>query len=145
MAWRPKYKQLCAICRKNHVLISARGQFPICTSCSMKQINQPIEDKKFKAMFDIDQKLYEESSFLRSIKSNYLRFGSLSERQVETFKRVAAELANPKKEEPSNLGTDAAAIVKREEKPHEASTGRTETKKAKAAAKTKPAAKRRKA
>ena len=95
MAWRPKYKQLCAICKKSHVLISSRGQFPICTSCSMKQINQPIEDEKFKAMFDIDQKLYEQSSFLRSIKSNYLRFGSLSEKQVETFKRVAAELANP--------------------------------------------------
>ena len=89
MAWRPKYKQLCAICRKNHVLISARGQFPICTSCSMKQINQPIEDKKFKAMFDIDQKLYEQSSFLRSIKYNYLRFGSLSDKQIEIFKKVA--------------------------------------------------------
>ncbi|MBI2580538.1 hypothetical protein HYV85_01890 [Candidatus Woesearchaeota archaeon] len=95
MAWRPKYKQLCAICRKNHILISSRNQFPICTSCSMKQINQPITDEKFRKMFDIDQKLYEESSFLRSIKSNYLRFGSLSEKQIDTFKRVAAELANP--------------------------------------------------
>ncbi|MBI2176576.1 hypothetical protein HYU40_04510 [Candidatus Woesearchaeota archaeon] len=95
MAWRPKYKQICAICRKNHVLISARGQFPICTQCSMREISKPIEDEKYRKMFDIDQKLYEQSSFLRSIKSNYLRFGSLSEKQVETFKRVAAELANP--------------------------------------------------
>ena len=96
MAWRPKYKQLCAICRKNHVLISTRNQFPICTSCSMKQISKPIEDEKFKKLFDIDEKLYEESSFLRSIKSNYLRFGSLSEKQIEVFKRVAEELKRGK-------------------------------------------------
>ena len=92
MAWKPKYKQLCAICKKNHVLIISRNQFPICTSCSMKQINQPITDETFRKLFDIDQKLYEESSFLRSIKSNYLRFGSLSDKQVEVFKKVAAEL-----------------------------------------------------
>lgn len=98
MAWRPKYKQICAICRKNHVLISARGQFPICTACSMREISRPIEDEKFRKMFDIDQKLYEQSSFLRSIKSNYLRFGSLSEKQVEVFKKVAAELMNPNQE-----------------------------------------------
>ncbi len=131
MMWRPKYKQLCAICKKNHVLISARGQFPICTSCSMKQINQPIEDKKFKAMFDIDRKLYEQSSFLRSIKSNYLRFGALSEKQVETFKRVAAELANPEYNNKSSAqaapATAAAATAVANEK--EESAG--EAKKAK--------------
>ena len=80
----------------------------------MKQINQPIEDKKFKVMFDIDQKLYEQSSFLRSIKSNYLRFGSLSEKQVETFKRVAAELANPELKNKNNAqaaATAAAAVA----------------------------------
>lgn len=89
---RPRYKQLCAICRKSHVLISSGNQFPICTACSMRQIDKPIEDAAFKKLFDIDQKLYESSSFLRSIKSNYLRFGSLSEKQIEVFKKVAAEL-----------------------------------------------------
>ena len=103
MPWKPKYKQVCAICRKNHVLIVQRNQFPICTSCSMKQINQPIENATFRKMFDIDQKLYEGSSFLRSRKSNYLRFGSLSDKQIETFKRVAEEMKNPaaKKETPA--------------------------------------------
>lgn len=111
MAWRPKYKQICAICRKNHVLISARGQFPICTACSMREISKPIEDEKFRKMFDIDQKLYEQSSFLRSIKSNYLRFGSLSEKQVDTFKRVAAELANPVLSSKSNAQATAATTA----------------------------------
>ena len=140
MGWRPKYKQLCAICKKSHVLISSRGQFPICTACSMKQISQPIEDKKFKAMFDIDQKLYEQSSFLRSIKYNYLRFGSLSDKQIEIFKKVALELANPKREEPSENHPAAVAVAATVKK-----DGKDEAKKAKAAAKTKPAAKRRKA
>lgn len=121
MAWRPKYKQICAICRKNHVLISARGQFPICTACSMREINKPIEDEKFRKMFDIDPKLYEQSSFLRSIKSNYLRFGSLSEKQVETFKRVAAELANPElrsknAEQKATVITEATVAVTSEKK-----------------------------
>lgn len=89
---RPRYKQLCAICRKSHVLISSGNQFPICTACSMRQIDKPIEDAAFKKLFDIEQKLYESSSFLRSIKSNYLRFGSLSEKQIEVFKKVAAEM-----------------------------------------------------
>ena len=123
MVWKPKYKQICAICRKNHVLISARGQFPICTSCSMREISKPIEDEKFRKMFDIDQKLYEESSFLRSIKSSYLRFGSLSEKQVETFKRVAAELANPKPKEIA-----AAAIANEKEESEDEKTQKSKQK-----------------
>ena len=117
MAWKPKYKQLCAICKKSHVLISSRNQFPICTSCSMKQINQPITDETFRKLFDIDQKLYEESSFLRSIKSNYLRFGSLSDKQVEVFKKVVAELKSGghKKE-----GNEANETKEQLEKPKQA-------------------------
>lgn len=104
---RPKYKQLCAICRKNHVLISSGNQFPICTTCSMRQIDKPIEDATFKKLFDIDQKLYESSAFLRSIKSNYLRFGSLSDKQIEVFKKVVAELKSGcQKSESSGAATE---------------------------------------
>ncbi len=114
---RPKYKQLCAICRKSHVLISSRNQFPICTSCSMKQINQPIEDEKFRKLFDIDQKLYEQSSFLRSIKSNYLRFKSLSQKQVETFKKVADELGKPANSKTAETAATADVAEKSEVRP----------------------------
>ena len=112
---RPKYKQLCAICRKNHVLISSYNQFPICTSCSMRQIDKPIEDEKFKKLFGIDNKLYEESSFLRSIKSNYLRFGNLSDRQIEMFKKVAGELKNPVGVKPTTTIADVAAAAAKKE------------------------------
>lgn len=137
MSWRPKYKQLCAICRKNHVLISARGQFPICTACSMRQISQPITDEKFRKLFDIDNKLYEESSFLRSIKSNYLRFGSLSEKQIDTFKRVSAELANPQNNKNSAqiattaIAAEAAVISEKQESANEAKRIKPKAKKSK--------------
>lgn len=93
---RARYKQLCIVCRKNHVLISSYGQVPICVQCSMREINKPVSDEKFRKLFDIDQRLYEQSSFLRSIKSKYLRFGSLSDKQIEMFKKVADELKHQK-------------------------------------------------
>ena len=65
----------------------------------MKEINKPIEDPKFKALFDIDKSLYERSSFLRNIKSNYLRYENLSEKQIETFKKVVEEVKNKKPED----------------------------------------------
>ncbi len=58
----------------------------------MRDINKPITEPKFKKLFDIDKNLYEKSSFLRNIKSSYLRFGGLSDKQIEMFKKVAAEL-----------------------------------------------------
>lgn len=92
----PKYKQRCVMCKKNMVLMYSSRQFPICAQCQMKQINQPIEDAKFKKMFDLPEKFYLESSFLRSIKEAYIRFGSLTEKQVEAFKKTVKELKNPK-------------------------------------------------
>jgi hypothetical protein len=113
MGFRPKYKQLCAICRKQHTLIESRNQFPICLSCSMRQISEPIVNEKFKKLFDIDQKLYEQSSFLRSIKSQYVRFKSLSVKQIEVFKKVVDELEHPKPKSASSYPEKAPVKAKR--------------------------------
>lgn len=67
-------------------------QFPICGQCQMKEINQPIDNKKMAKFFDIPTALYEHSSFLRSIKSHFLRFGSLTTSQRSTFIKVVKEL-----------------------------------------------------
>ena len=96
---RASYKQKCILCKKNHALVTWKNRTPVCTECKMKEISKPIEDPKFKALFDIDKNLYERSSFLRNIKSNYLRYGNLSEKQIETFKKVAEEVKNTKPEE----------------------------------------------
>ena len=63
-------------------LISAYRQVPVCVQCKMREIDKPITEKKVKKLFDISKELYEASSFLMGIKSNYLRYGKLSDKQV---------------------------------------------------------------
>ena len=59
----------------------------------MKEIDgKEIKDKDIAKLFDIPKKYYVENSFLRNIKSSYLRFDSLSEKQIETFKKVVKEI-----------------------------------------------------
>jgi hypothetical protein len=89
---KPKYKQRCAMCKDNMVIMYSHRQFPICVECHMKQIDKPITDAKMKKFFAIPKKLYEESNFLRSIKQAYLRFDNLTEKQVEAFKKTVKDL-----------------------------------------------------
>jgi len=95
----PKYKQRCAVCKKNMVLMFSRKQFPLCTECHLKRLEEPITDPVFKEMFDLPRKFYEDSYFLRNIKENYLRFGALSEKQIEAFKKAVKEMKSGKREE----------------------------------------------
>jgi hypothetical protein len=85
------YQQRCIACKKNMVLITFYKQRPVCMQCEMKDISDPIEDPKWKKFFDIDPKLYEKSSFLRSIKRNYMRQGMLTPKQKEMFLKVVKE------------------------------------------------------
>ncbi len=78
----------------------SRRQFPVCESCHLKQINQPIDDPKFKELFDIPKELYEQCYFLRKIKESYIRFGSLTDKQIEAFKKTVKELKSGKRPEP---------------------------------------------
>ncbi len=86
------YKQKCIVCRKNYAMVTWKNRNPVCTECRMRDISKPITEPKFKKLFDIDKSLYEKSSFLRNIKSSYLRYGGLSDKQVEMFRKVAEEL-----------------------------------------------------
>lgn len=90
------YKQQCVRCKKNFVLITSRTQFPVCYDCQKTELSQPIKDPKMKKMFKIPEELYKQNSFLRSIKSNYLKFGSLSDKQIEAFKKTVKESTSPK-------------------------------------------------
>ena len=98
----PKFKQRCGICKKNMVEMYSSKQFPLCVECHLKQLNHPIDDPQFQTLFDIPPHLYKESYFLLKIKENYLRFGSLTEKQIETFKRVVEELKQGKKSAEEN-------------------------------------------
>ena len=93
----PKFKQRCGLCKKNMVLMFSHRQFPVCDSCHLKQINQPIDDPKFQKLFDIPSQFYEQSYFLRKIKESYIRFGSLTEKQIEAFKKTVEEMKSGKR------------------------------------------------
>ena len=94
---RPRYKQRCALCKKNMVVMYSSRQFPICVECHMKRISEPVTDPKYKEMFDLPRDFYEKSMFLRNIKESLQRFGSLTENQVTAFKKAVEDLKHPKK------------------------------------------------
>ena len=88
-----KYKQLCTLCRKNHVVIEQYKQKPICPECEMKNCDE-IKNKKYKKLFDVPKEVYSKSYFLRNVREYYTRFGKLSEKQVEAFKKTVEKLKN---------------------------------------------------
>lgn len=88
-----RYKQLCMLCRKNHAIIESRKQRAICSECEMKDWKE-IKSGKYKKILEIPKEIYMKSYFLRNVRSYYERFGKLSEKQVEAFKKTADELRN---------------------------------------------------
>ena len=93
------YKQRCVRCKKNMVLMKSRSQFPICYECQKPELEGEIKNKAMKKMFDIPEQFYRDEPFLRSIKINYLRFGNLSDKQIEAFKKVVEKIKHPEKAE----------------------------------------------
>lgn len=88
-----QYKQRCSKCKENFVLVNSwRERNPTCYECQKKELEGEITDPEMKKMFDIPNELYFKSSFLRSIKVNYIKYGSLSERQIESFKKAVTEI-----------------------------------------------------
>lgn len=100
-----KYKQKCSRCYKNYVLVTYKDRFPICYECHKPEMQGVIKDKAMKKMFDIPEDFYKENSFLRKIKINYLKYGELTQPQIDAFKLVVDKIkvdkgmmAKPKKE-----------------------------------------------
>ncbi|MDO8628193.1 MAG: hypothetical protein Q7R56_00375 [Nanoarchaeota archaeon] len=85
------YKEKCRKCKKQYALVTSSKQWPLCKDCELKEISKPITDQKMKKFFDIPQAYYDQSSFLRSIKRNYLHFENLSDKQKEFFIKVVKE------------------------------------------------------
>jgi len=92
-----KYKQKCCRCKKNYVITTSRDRFPVCYDCEKAELEGEIKDPKMKKMFDIPKQLYQENSFLRDIKINYLKFGKLSEKQIEAFKKTVGKMQKENK------------------------------------------------
>jgi hypothetical protein len=88
------YKQLCSRCKKNYILISSRrrDKYVTCYECQKSELSKPIKTKKMQKLFDLPEEFYKESAFLRSIKINYIKYGNLTERQLEAFKKVVEDM-----------------------------------------------------
>ena len=98
-----KYKTKCGKCKKNYVIVTYRTRFPICHECQKSEMQGEIKDSKMKKMFDIPEEFYENNMFLRSIKINYLKYGNLTEKQVEAFKKAVEKLKEEKKSPPPEI------------------------------------------
>lgn len=62
----------------------------------MKRLGGPIDNPKYKKLLEIPTELYEQSYFLRSIREKYQHFGSLTDKQKETFQKVVKEMSAEK-------------------------------------------------
>jgi len=87
-----QYQHRCVKCKKNMVLITGRNQFPICYECQKPELQGKISSPTMKKMFDIPEEFYKKNGFLRSIKSNYLKYGKLTEKQIDAFKKTVKEM-----------------------------------------------------
>jgi hypothetical protein len=92
------FQQKCQVCRKKWVTVSNRQRFVICYDCQKKQLEGEIKDPAMKRMFKIPEDFYMKSAFLRSIKANYLRYGQLTEKQIEAFKKTVKSMKEKAKE-----------------------------------------------
>jgi hypothetical protein len=95
-----RYKQKCARCKKNYVIATWRQRYTLCYNCQKGELQGEVKDPKIKKLFDIPEKYYRENAFLRDVKINYLRYGKLSEKQVDAFRKATERM---KKESGKNI------------------------------------------
>ncbi len=94
-----KYKLKCIRCKKNYQLASRRDKWVLCYECHKPEMEGKIEDPEMKKMFDIPEQFYIDNMFLRDIKIKHLKYGELSEAQVNAFKKVVDKMKEVAKEE----------------------------------------------
>ena len=93
-----KFQQKCNKCKQNYVTVTNRQRYALCYDCQKQEMEGEIKDPKMKKLFDIPEEFYKKNMFLRSIKINYLRFGKLSEKQIEAFKKTVKKMKEQKEE-----------------------------------------------
>ena len=76
-------------------MADSRQRFVLCYDCQKNELSKEVKGK-LKKMFDIPEEFYKENIFLRDIKIKYLRFGELSDKQIEVFKKVVKEMKEKK-------------------------------------------------
>lgn len=91
-----RYKQKCSRCRKNYVTTTWREKYPVCYDCQKKDLEGEINDPDMKQLFDIPEEYYKQNAFLRNIKISYLKYGKLTEKQIQAFKKTVKKIKKRK-------------------------------------------------
>ena len=86
------YKQLCYLCKKNYATVTSKQSYVLCYECQKKEMNGEIKDPKMKKLFALPDQYYEKNYFLRNIKICYIKYGSLTEKQIEAFKKTVKNI-----------------------------------------------------
>jgi len=93
-----KYKQKCSKCRDNYVTVTWRSsRYAVCYDCQKSELEGKITDPKLKKLLKIPEAFYKDNSFLRSIKINAIRYGKLTEKQIEYFKKAVDKMKEEEK------------------------------------------------
>jgi hypothetical protein len=87
-----KFKTKCIRCRKNYLIVTGRQTRAVCYDCQKPYLEGEIKDPALKKLFNLPEKYYKENSFLRDLKIQCLRFGKLSEKQIEALKKSIARM-----------------------------------------------------
>ncbi len=100
-----KYKQRCERCKTNYVIISSWKQHRpiVCYECEKQEMKGEITDPEMKKLFDIPEELYIQNGFLRRIKINYLKYHSLTQPQIDAFKKTVLEMKKKNADEKQKL------------------------------------------
>lgn len=89
-----KYKKLCGRCKKNYVVVGWRQRTSTCYDCIKSELSKEITDPKMKKLFDVPEEYLKKNTFLRNVKLSYIRYGKLSDKQIEAFQKTVNEYAD---------------------------------------------------
>ncbi len=93
-----RYQQKCYRCRKRYVTMTSRQRYAVCYDCQKEDLSKKVKSPKMQKFFAIPEEFYRKNSFLRDIKINYLKFGKLTEKQVNAFKKTVKNMKEEKKQ-----------------------------------------------
>lgn len=78
------------------MLTTTRNRFPVCYDCQKGQLAGKIRDPELSKLCDIPEDLYRMDPFLRDIKIKAINQNSLTEKQIEAFKKTVRRLLSEK-------------------------------------------------
>lgn len=93
-----KFKQKCSKCNTNYVVTAKKVPYIVCYDCQKEDLEKEIDDPFVKNLFNIPIDYYRENAFLRNVKINYIKYKTISEKQISAFKKIVEEIEKDRKQ-----------------------------------------------